>query len=201
MTTRGGLQDNNNNNDTDSSTNSELELIALFCYSYEWRFIQEILFFFGEQKWTKHRLKKKQKRTKKPTRERSRDRLFASSIITKHTRSLTPYIYLKHHGHHVREIVPAPLFEEGNAHFDGAFGRRSGFSVVCLAVSFFLFHFFSTARIRSLFRFCGRKSSEREERFLNRDDFYARVVFLLNVPRLDAKRARGRMRRVYMRAI
>ena len=150
----------------------------------------------------KHRLKKKQKRTKKPTREkRSRDRLFASSIITKHTRSLTLSIYLKHHGHHVREIVPAPLFEEGNAHFDGAFGRRSGFSVVCLAVSFFLFHFFSTARIRSLFRFCGRKSSEREERFLNRDDFYARVVFLLNVPRLDAKRARGRMRRVYMRAI
>tara|TARA_B100000482_G_scaffold126453_1_gene91639 strand:- start:81 stop:590 length:510 start_codon:yes stop_codon:yes gene_type:complete len=151
----------------------------------------------------KSNAKKKQKRTKKPTlrEKRSRDRLFASSIITKHTRSLTPYIYLKHHGHHVREIVPAPLFEEGNAHFDGAFGRRSGFSVVCLAVSFFLFHFFSTARIRSLFRFCGRKSSEREERFLNRDDFYARVVFLLNVPRLDAKRARGRMRRVYMRAI
>ena len=200
MTTRGGLQDNNN--DTDSSTNSELELIAL-CYYYEWRFIQEILFFFGEQKWTKTSTEKeKQKRTKKPTREkRSRDRLFASSIITKHTRSLTLSIYLKHHGHHVREIVPAPLFEEGNAHFDGAFGRRSGFSVVCLAVSFFLFHFFSTARIRSLFRFCGRKSSEREERFLNRDDFYARVVFLLNVPRLDAKRARGRMRRVYMRAI
>ena len=146
------------------------------------------------------------KEAKKPTRlatreKRRRDRLFASSIITKHTRSLTLSIYLKHHGHHVREIVPAPLFEEGNAHFDGAFGRRSGFSVVCLAVSFFLFHFFSTARIRSLFRFCGRKSSEREERFLNRDDFYARVVFLLNVPRLDAKRARGRMRRVYMRAI
>jgi hypothetical protein len=157
----------------------------------------------GESKsGPKNRLKKKQKRTKKPTREkRSRDRLFASSIITKHTRSLTLSIYLKHHGHHVREIVPAPLFEEGNAHFDGAFGRRSGFSVVCLAVSFFLFRFFSTARIRSLFRFCGRKSSEREERFLNRDDFYARVVFLLNVPRLDAKRARGRMRRVYMRAI
>ena len=105
------------------------------------------------------------------------------------------------HGDHVREIVPAPLFEEGNAHFDGAFGRRSGFSVVCLAVSFFLFHFFSTARIRSLFRFCGRKSSEREERFLNRDDFYARGVFLLNVPRLDATRARGRRRSVYMRAI
>ena len=146
------------------------------------------------------------KEAKKPTRlatreKRKRDRLFASTIITKHTRSLTLYIYLKHHGHHVREIVSAPLFEEGNAHFDGAFGRRSGFSVVCLAVSFFLFRFFSTARIRSLFRFCGRKSSEREERFLNRDDFYARVVFLLNVPRLDAKRARGRMRRVYMRAI
>ena len=148
------------------------------------------------------------KEAKKPTRlatreKRRRDRLFAShqSIITKHTRSLTPYIYLKHHGHHVREIVPAPLFEEGNAHFDGASRKRSGFSVVCLAVSFFLFRFFSTARIRSLFRFCGRKSSEREERFLNRDDFYARVVFLLNVPRLDAKRARGRMRRVYVRAI
>ena len=142
------------------------------------------------------------KEAKKPTRlatreKRRRDRLFASSIITKHTRSLTLYIYLKHHGHHVREIVPAPLFEEGNAHFDGASRKRSGFSVVCLAVSFFLFRFFPTARIR----FCGRKSSEREERFLNRDDFYARVVFLLNVPRLDAKRARGRMRRVYMRAI
>ena len=146
------------------------------------------------------------KEAKKPTRlatreKRKRDRLFASTIITKHTRSLTLYIYLKHHGHHVREIVSAPLFEEGNAHFDGASRKRSGFSVVCLAVSFFLFRFFSTARIRSLFRFCGRKSSEREERFLNRDDFYARVVFLLNVPRLDAKRARGRMRRVYMRAI
>ena len=148
----------------------------------------------------KSNAKKKQKRTKKPTlrEKRSRDRLFASSIITKHTRSLTPYIYLKHHGHHVREIVPAPLFEEGNAHFDGASRKRSGFSVVCLSG---FFHFFSTARSRSLFRFCGRKSSEREERFLNRDDFYARVVFLLNVPRLDAKRARGRMRRVYMRAI
>ena len=202
MTTRGGLQDNNN--DTDSSTNSELELIALFCYSYEWRFIQEILFFFEGQKWTKNRRKKRWKKTNDSQKRerRRRDRLiFASSIITKHTRSLTLYIYLKHHGHHVREIVPAPLFEEGNAHFDGASRKRSGFSVVCLAVSFFLFRFFSTARIRSLFRFCGRKSSEREERFLNRDDFYARVVFLLNVPRLDAKRARGRMRRVYMRAI
>lgn len=200
MTTRGGLQDNNN--DTDSSTNSELELIAL-CYITTNGDLSKRFYSSLESKsGPKHRLKKKQKRTKKPTREkRSRDRLFASSIITKHTRSLTLSIYLKHHGHHVREIVPAPLFEEGNAHFDGAFGRRSGFSVVCLAVSFFLFHFFSTARIRSLFRFCGRKSSEREERFLNRDDFYARVVFLLNVPRLDAKRARGRMRRVYMRAI
>jgi hypothetical protein len=163
---------------------------------------RDFILLWGEQKWTKHRLKKKQKRTKKPTREKKqRSPLFASSIITKHTRSLTLSIYLKHHGHHVREIVPAPLFEEGNAHFDGASRKRSGFSVVCLAVSFFLFRFFSTARIRSLFRFCGRKSSEREERFLNRDDFYARVVFLLNVPRLDAKRARGRMRRVYMRAL
>ena len=123
-------------------------------------------------------------------------------LINHHkTHTYTLYIYLKHHGHHVREIVPAPLFKEGNAHFDGASRKRSGFSVVCFAVSFFLFRFFSPARIRSLFRFCGRKSSEREERFLNRDDFYARVVFLLNVPRLDAKRARGRMRRVYMRAI
>ena len=161
MTTRGGLQDNSN--DTDCSTNSELELIALYYYYYEWRFIQqEILFFFGEQKWTKTSTEKeKQKRTKKPTREkRSRDRLFASSIITKHTRSLTLSIYLKHHGHHVREIVPAPLFEEGNAHFDGAFGRRSGFSVVCLAVSFFLFHFFSEPRefVRS-FVFVGERAA------------------------------------------
>ena len=153
-----------------------------------------------DQKSTQKKMEKTNDSQKRERRRRDR-LIFASSIITKHTRSLTLYIYLKHHGHHVREIVPAPLFEEGNAHFDGAFGRRSGFSVVCLAVSFFLFHFFSTARIRSLFRFCGRKSSEREERFLNRDDFYARVVFLLNVPRLDAKRARGRMRRVYMRAI
>jgi hypothetical protein len=82
---------------------------------------------------------------------RRRDRLFAShqSIITKHTRSLTPYIYLKHHGHHVREIVPAPLFEEGNAHFDGALRKRSGFSVV-LAVSFFLSFIFSPPREFSL---------------------------------------------------
>jgi hypothetical protein len=29
-------------------------------------------------------------------------------------------IYLKKYGDHVREIVPAPLFQEGNAHFDGA---------------------------------------------------------------------------------
>ena len=72
------------------------------------------------------------------------------------------------------------------------FGRFSGFFLS-------LFHFFSTARI---FAFVGRKSSEGEERFLNRDDdFCARVSFLLNVPRLDAKRARGRMRRVYVRAI
>jgi len=167
MTTRGGLQDNNN--DTDSSTNSELELIALCYYYYEWRFIQqEILFFFGEQKWTKTSTEKeKQKRTKKPTREkRSRDRLFASSIITKHTRSLTLSIYLKHHGHHVREIVPAPLFEEGNAHFDGAFGRRSGFSVVCLAVSFFLFHFFSEPRefVRS-FVFVGERAARERRDF------------------------------------
>lgn len=170
MTTRGGLQDNNN--DTDSSTNSELELIALCYYYYEWRFIQqEILFFVGEQKWTKTSTdEKKQKRTKKPTREkRSRDRLFASSIITKHTRSLTLYIYLKHHGHHVREIVPAPLFEEGNAHFDGAFGRRSGFSVVCLAVSFFLFHFFSTARNSFALSFLWAKEQrERGEIFESR---------------------------------
>lgn len=145
---------------------------------------------------------KEDKKTNDEREKKKRSPLrLSSSFITKHTRSLTLYIYLKHHGHHVREIVPAPLFEEGNAHFDGASRKRSGFSVVCLAVSFFLFRFFSTARIRSLFRFCGRKSSEREERFLNRDDFYARVVFLLNVPRLDAKRARGRMRRVYMRAI
>ena len=144
------------------------------------------------------------KEAKKPTRlatreKRKRDRLFAPSIITKHTRSLTLSIYLKHHGHHVREIVPAPLFEEGNAHFDGALRKRSGFSVV-LAVSFFLSFIFSPPREFSLL--WARKSSEGEERFLNRDDdFCARVSFLLNVPRLDAKRARGRMRRVYVRAI
>ena len=109
----------------------------------------------------KSNAKKKQKRTKKPTlrEKRSRDRLFASSIITKHTRSLTPYIYLKHHGHHVREIVPAPLFEEGNAHFDGASRKRSGFSVVCLSGFLSLSFIFSrTARIRSLFCvFVGEK--------------------------------------------
>jgi hypothetical protein len=109
----------------------------------------------------KNRLKKKQKRTKKPTtrEKRRRDRLFASSIITKHTRSLTLYIYLKHHGHHVREIVPAPLFEEGNAHFDGASRKRSGFSVVCLSGFLSLSFIFSrTARIRSLFCvFVGEK--------------------------------------------
>jgi len=27
---------------------------------------------------------------------------------------------IKKYGDHVREIVPAPLFQEGNAHFDGA---------------------------------------------------------------------------------
>ena len=152
-----------------------------------------------DQKSTQKKMESNQRLAK--TREKKKRSPNLRLINHHKTHTYTPYIYLKHHGHHVREIVPAPLFKEGNAHFDGAFGRRSGFSVVCLAVSFFLFHFFSTARIRSLFRFCGRKSSEREERFLNRDDFYARVVFLLNVPRLDAKRARGRMRRVYMRAI
>lgn len=155
----------------------------------------------GGQKWTKKSTQKEAKEDKK-TNERKEEEIASSPHqSSQNTHALLHHIYLKHHGHHVREIVPAPLFEEGNAHFDGALRKRSGFSVVCLAVSFFLFHFFSTARIRSLFRFCGRKSSEREERFLNRDDFYARVVFLLNVPRLDAKRARGRMRRVYMRAI
>lgn len=165
MTTRGGLQDNNN--DTDSSTNSELELIAL-CYITTNGDLSKRFYSSLESKsGPKHRLKKKQKRTKKPTREkRSRDRLFASSIITKHTRSLTLSIYLKHHGHHVREIVPAPLFEEGNAHFDGAFGRRSGFSVVCLAVSFFLFHFFSEPRefVRS-FVFVGERAARERRDF------------------------------------
>ena len=155
----------------------------------------------------KNRLKKKQKRTKKPTtREKKKKRSplrLSSSIITKHTRSLTLYIYLKHHGHHVREIVPAPLFEEGNAHFDGASRKRSGFSVVCLSGFFLSLSFFLVPRefVRSFVFLWARKRSEGEERFLNRDDFCARVVFLLNVPRLDAKRARGRMRRVYVRAI
>ena len=146
---------------------------------------------------------KNQRREREKKKKRSPLRL-SSSIITKHTRSLTLCIYLKHHGHHVREIVPAPLFEEGNAHFDGASRKRSGFSVVCLSGFLSLSFIFSrTARIRSLFSvfLWARKRSEGEERFLNRDDFCARVVFLLNVPRLDAKRARGRMRRVYVRAI
>lgn len=170
MTTRGGLQDNNN--DTDSSTNSELELIALCYYYYEWRFIQqEILFFFGEQKWTKTSTEKEAKEDKK-TNEREKKQRSPLRLINHHkthTLSYTLYIYLKHHGHHVREIVPAPLFEEGNAHFDGAFGRRSGFSVVCLAVSFFLFHFFSTARNSFALSFLWAKEQrERGEIFESR---------------------------------
>lgn len=111
------------------------------------------------------------KEAKKPTtrNEREKEEITSSPHqSSQNTHALLHHIYLKHHGHHVREIVPAPLFEEGNAHFDGALRKRSGFSVVCLAVSFFLFHFFSTARIRSLFRFCGRKSSERGEIFESR---------------------------------
>ena len=162
LTTRGGLQDNN----TNGSTNSALELIALCYYYYEWRFIQEILFFFGGQKWTKKSTEKEAKEDKKTNERerRSRDRLFASSIITKHTRSLTLSIYLKHHGHHVREIVPAPLFEEGNAHFDGASRKRSGFSVVCLAVSFFLFHFFSHRANSFALSFLWGERAARERR-------------------------------------
>jgi len=114
----------------------------------------------------KNRLKRSKKEDKKTSerRERRRDRLFATSIITKHTRSLTLYIYLKHHGHHVREIVPAPLFEEGNAHFDGASRKRSGFSVVCLAVSFFLFHFFSHRANSFALSFLWGERAARERR-------------------------------------
>ena len=77
---------------------------------------------------------KEAKEDKKTTREEE----IASSPhqSSQNTHALLHYIYLKHHGHHVREIVPAPLFEEGNAHFDGALRRRSGFSREFLAVSF-----------------------------------------------------------------
>ena len=103
------------------------------------------------------------KRSKK-TNEREKEQIASSPHqSSQNTHALLHSIYLKHHGHHVREIVPAPLFEEGNAHFDGASRKRSGFSVVCLAVSFFLFHFFITARI-SLFCFCGRERAARERR-------------------------------------
>ena len=150
-----------------------------------------------DQKSTQKKMEKNQRLAKTREKKKRSPNLRLINHHKTHT-SLTLYIYLKHHGHHVREIVPAPLFEEGNAHFDGASRKRSGFSVV-LAVSFFLSFIFSPPREFSLL--WARKSSEGEERFLNRDDFYARVVFLLNVPRLDAKRARGRMRRVYVRAI
>jgi len=88
MTTRGGLQDNNN--DTDSSTNSELELIAL-CYYYEWRFIQEILFFFGEQKWTKKEAKEDKKTNEREKKQRSPLRLINHHKT--HTLSYTLYIF------------------------------------------------------------------------------------------------------------
>ncbi len=69
---------------------------------------------------------------------------------------------------------------------------------------FFLFHFFITARI-SLFR-RGRESAATEERgeiFESRFlCVFARAFCSSSAsPRLDAKRARGRMRCVYMRAV
>ena len=80
--------------------------------------------------------KKEAKRSKK-TNEREKEEIASSPHqSSQNTHALLHSIYLKHHGHHVREIVPAPLFEEGNAHFDGALRRRSGFSREFLAVSF-----------------------------------------------------------------
>ena len=122
---------------------------------------------------------KREAKEDKKTNAREKKQRSPLRLINHHkTHTYTLYIYLKHHGHHVREIVPAPLFEEGNAHFDGASRKRSGFSVVCLSGFFLSLSFFLVPRefVRS-FVFVGEKEERgRGEIFESRWFLRARCV-------------------------
>ena len=64
-------------------------------------------------------------------RETKKDvRIIIIIIIKTRTRFETHRIQNTHHGDHVREIVPASLFEERDAHFDGASARAFVFLYV-----------------------------------------------------------------------
>jgi len=60
--------------------------------------------------------------TKNPKEEREEEKPIVTKNQSTHTQKKKSHaqIIFKKYGDHVREIVPAPLFQEGNAHFDGA---------------------------------------------------------------------------------
>ena len=121
-----------------------------------------------DQKSTQKKMESNQRLAK--TREKKKRSPNLRLINHHKTHTYTPYIYLKHHRHHVREIVPAPLFKEGNAHFDGASRKRSGFSVVCLSGFFLSLSFFLVPRefVRSFVFVGGKEERGRGEIFESR---------------------------------